>query len=157
MKRTLRRPSAEPDLNLPGLRRMVDGWYAVKQQTSMLTAKLNEEKKALQSAVHKYGQTDPSNGNIFLDLEEPVGDRRIFRLKSQAATVPGFNEEAAEEILRAKGIWDDMIEMVPVLDQSRVHAAFYDNKITEDELAIMFPKRTQYTFVLLDDNDKPVY
>lgn len=136
---------------------MVDGWYAVKQQTAMLTNKLNEDKKALQAMVHEWGQTDPSNGNIFLDLEEPVGDRKITRLKSQSATTTGFNENAAEEILRSKGLWDDMIEMVPVLDQSRVHAAFYDNKITEAELAAMFPKRTSYTFVLLDDNDKPVY
>ena len=150
-----RRTAERPDLI--SLRREVDAWYGVKHQSNLITNQLNKGKKALQAILEKFGEPDPSTGSLFLDLGEPVGDHKISKLKNQKATSTSCNVEKAEEILRSKGMWDEMVELVPVLDEGLVRAAYYDNRITDDELAQMFPQRVSYTFVLLDDADKPVY
>jgi hypothetical protein len=62
----------------------------------------------------------------------------------------------AERILKEKGLWDEVVEWVPVLDEGKVHAAYYDRKITDDELSRMFPQRVSYSLILLDDADRPV-
>jgi hypothetical protein len=152
----LRRLS-EAGLDLAALRQDVAGWYAARQQSKAIENQLNRTKKQLQALVQEHGEREPVKGHIFLSLEESVGDRRISKLKNECSTTTGLNEEAAEEILKAKGLWDEMVEMVPVLDQSKVFAAHYDNKITEDELGRMFPQRITYRLIMLDDEDKPVY
>ena len=49
-----------------------------------------------------------------------------------------------------------MIEWVPQLDEGKVHAAYFDRLITDDELSRMFPKSVHFSLILLDDDDKPV-
>jgi hypothetical protein len=90
-------------------------------------------------------------------LEEPIGDQRIRYLKSLCVTSKNLiNDEAAEQILSDKGMWEEVTEVVRVPDQSRIQAAYYDNRITDDELARMFPAVTSYRFFLLDEDEKPV-
>jgi len=146
-------------VDLDTVRDDVAKWYALKRQVTLVGQKLDEGKNALKALVQKYGETDPKTGSLLLDLEGPVGDgdRKIAKLKNQRSETTSVNDEEAEKILRRKGLWEEMTETITVLDQSRVFAAYYDNKITNDELARMFPKRVTFSFILLDEDDKPVH
>jgi hypothetical protein len=146
----------EEALDLATLRHQVEGWWGVKFQSKLITSSLNEGKDALLKIVQRFGETEPSKGSIFLELGEPVGDRKILRLKAQRSVGTGLNTEVAERILKEKGLWDEVVEWVPVLDEGKVHAAYYDRKITDDELSRMFPQRVSYSLILLDDADRPV-
>jgi len=53
-------------------------------------------------------------------------------------------------------MWEDMTEVIRVPDESRILAAYYDKRITDDELARMFPQVDSYRFFLLNDERKPV-
>jgi hypothetical protein len=154
---TRRKTTIEQPLDLEVVRDEVDKWYALKRQVNLVTGKLEQGKNALKGLVQKYGIADPKTGSLFLDLEEPVGDSKIRRLKNQRSETTTVNDEEAEKILRRKGLWEEMTETITVVDQSRVFAAYYDNKITDDELARMFPKRVTFSFILLDEEDKPVH
>jgi len=154
MARLVRRSDETLDLNV--LRHDVEGWWGVKYQSKMITKALEGGKAALLKMVQRHGETDPETGSLFLDLEEPVSDRKITRLKAQRAEVTGINAEACEKILKAKGLWNDMVEMVPQLDEGKVHAAYYDKLITDDELSRMFPRSVRFSLILLDETDKPV-
>lgn len=150
-----RRTTVEP-LDLETLRAEVSAWYALKQQATTLGNELDKRKKRLQGILEKYGETDPSTGSIFLDLGEPVGAERISQLKNQCATRQTLNEEAAEDILTARGMWEEMTELIRVPDDSRILAAYYDKRITDDELAKMIHEKVVYSFFVLDDAGKPV-
>ena len=155
MPRRLIRASAEP-LDLTSLRKEVSDWFALKRQVNLVTDKLNHGTKIMKELLQKYGEKDPSDGSIYLDLGDPIGDERISFLKNLCVTSDQMNEEVAEEILSDKGMWEEMTEVIRVPDPSRIKAAYYDKRITDDELARMFPKVTNYRFFLLDDSRKPV-
>lgn len=154
MSPTLRRRAEELDLET--LREQVSAWYAVKRQSSVITDKLNEGKKKLVEIVQRFGEKDPEKGSLFLKLEEPVGEKRISVLKYQRSSSRGTNEQEIERILRRKDLWDSMTRTIQVPDSDLIFAGYYDGKITEDELEQMFPQNIRFSFILLDDNEKPV-
>ena len=156
MPRLQRQRDRQDGVNLPVLARQVEEWWGVKRQTKILTKTLEGGKTALLKIVQQYGETQPETGSLFLELEEPVSDRHIMRLKAQRAETTRINSETCEKILKEKGLWDEMVEWVPQLDEGKVHAAYYDNKLTDDELARMFPKAVHFSLILLDEDDKPV-
>lgn len=157
MPRLRRRDEREEEsLDLTEVRHEVEGWWGVKYQSKLITQQLNTGKDRLKKIVERWGLSDPTTGSLFLDLEEPVGDRKIAKLKAQRSVSTGLNAVVAEEILKGKGLWDECVEMVPQLDEGKVHAAYYDRKITDDELSRMFPQSINFSLILLDDNDKPV-
>jgi hypothetical protein len=133
----------------------VESWWGIKFQSKLIAKKLDEGKNALLKMIQRHGETDPETGSLFLDLEEPVSDRKIVRLKAQRTVRTGLNPDA-ERILRQKGIWDDCVEMVPQVDEGKVHAAYYDRKLSDEDLQLLFPKTIFFSLILLDDADKPV-
>lgn len=149
------RRSSNPPLDLIALREEVAEWYALKRQTTMLNAELDKRKKRLQSALEKYGQAD-NNGNIFLDLGESIGEHKVMQIQNQRRVSDLLNYEVAKEILEDKGMWEDMTEVVREIDQSRVKAAYFDKRISSDELAQMFPQRVVYAFYLMGEDGKAV-
>jgi len=145
------------DLDLEGLRQEVREWYALKRQEGMLAPVLRKGTNRFKEILEKYGEKDPSDGSIYLDLKEPVGDQHIQYLKNLCVVSENvLNEEVAEEVLTDKGMWEEMTEVVRVPDQARITAAYYDNRLTDDEFQRMFPKVTSWRFFLLDENRKPV-
>jgi len=137
------------------LREEVSAWYALKQQANLLNEEMESRKNRIKAVVQKYGETDPETGSLFLKLGDPLHNG-IAELKNQCQTSHRMNEEVTEEILEAKGLWDEMVEWVAVPDEGRIRAAFYDNKISQDELDRMFPTRVQYAFYVLDEDGKPL-
>jgi hypothetical protein len=154
-RRTAERTVTEP-LNLTTLRQDVSEWFALKRQVNLVTDQLESRTKRMKNLLEKYGERDPSDGSLYLDLGEPMGDERISFLKNLCVKSDKMNEEVAEDILSDKGMWEEMTEVIRVPDESRILAAYYDKRITDDELARMFPKVTSYRFFLLDDDRKPV-
>ena len=155
VSRNTDRPITE-HVDLEDVRDQVDSWYAVKRQTAMLTKKLNQGKETLKGLVQRYGETQPETGSLFLDLQAPVGDRKIATLKNQRSVTTTVNMEAAERILKRKKLWDEMTHTEVVLDQDKVFAAFFDNRLSKADVDRMFSESVHFSFILLDDDGKPV-
>jgi len=150
-----RRATVQAPFDIDTLREEVSAWYALKQQANLLNEEMESRKNRIKAVVQKYGETDPETGSLFLKLGDPLHNG-IAELKNQCQTSHRMNEEVTEEILEAKGLWDEMVEWVAVPDEGRIRAAFYDNKISQDELDRMFPTRVQYAFYVLDEDGKPL-
>jgi len=146
----------KPKLDLKGLRQEVREWYALKRQDALLAPKLKRGTDRFKELLGIYGEKDPSDGSIYLDLEEPMGDQRIQFLKNLCVVSKNIDVEVAQEILESKGIWEEMSEEIRVPNESRIAAAYYDNRLNDDEFARMFPAVTSYRFFLLDEDRKPV-
>jgi hypothetical protein len=153
-RRTTDRTAESPDLD--AVREDVSAWYAMKRRVNVISDQLDQGTKRLKALLQKYGERDPSDGSIYLDLGGPMGDERIAYLKNLCVSSKRMNEDVAEEILGDKGMWEEMTEVIRIPDESRILAAYYDKRITDDELARMFPQVTSYRFFLLNDDRKPV-
>lgn len=101
---------------------------------------LEERKKELRSALFELLETEgeeDEKGNLLLPLESPIDG--VIRIEKSGRRSRKIDEDKATEIIEARGIGDDVYKMVRVIDEDALMAAFYEDKVTEEELDEMFP------------------
>lgn len=108
----------------------------VKATIDMMDARAKELRDKLFAQLDTAGYED-EKGNMQLELETSI--EGIVRIEKQRRVTRKLNEPKAEEILDANGLADDVFELKRVVNEDALMAAFYENKITEDELDQMFP------------------
>jgi hypothetical protein len=142
---------AEPaELDIPSVLAAVREFSVIDGQQKVLAKRATELKNRLRYLIEIEGQED-DKGNLLWPLPETCGD--ITALQLQCRVSRPFMGEVAEEILRSiptsegRTLYDDCVEYVPVLDESKVMAAFYENQITEAQIDTMYPENTTYAFV----------
>lgn len=114
----------------------VKEYLFVKKNIDQLDARSKELRDKLFSHLDEGGYED-DRGNVQLELESEVDG--IVRLEKQRRVTRKLNEPKADEILSELGLKDEIYVMTPVLDEDKLMAAFYEGKITEEQLDDMFP------------------
>ena len=102
----------------------------------MMEARAKELREKLFTQLDTAGYED-EKGNMQLELETSI--EGIVRIEKQRRVTRKLNEPKAEEILDANGLSEEVFELKRVVNEDALMAAFYENKITEDELDQMFP------------------
>jgi hypothetical protein len=110
----------------------------LKASLEVMEARSKELRDKLMAQLDSEGYED-EKGNIQFDLPESV--EGIVRLEKQRRVTRKLNEPKAEEILEANGL-EEVFELKKVVNEDALMAAFYEGKITEDELDQMFPAST---------------
>ncbi len=103
---------------------------------------LEERQKALREALFAHIDTDgefDDKGNVFLELGADIDG--VVRIEKQKRVTRKLDEENAEKILSQNGIEDDVYETVRVVNEDKLMAAFYEGKLTEDELERIYPAK----------------
>jgi hypothetical protein len=119
-------------------------YLALKDNIDLLTKRQSEIKQRLIEAVDTEEADD--RGHRMLSVKaEGVGDVTLTR---QRRVSKNLNMEIAEDILTKKGIKDQCIKMVPMLDEAAIMAAFYENYLTEEDIDAMFPAKVSYAFLV---------
>ena len=111
--------------------------YALlKKSLETLEARQKELRDKIFETLDADGFED-DKGNFQYELPSEV--EGIVRIEKQRRVSRKLNEAKAEEIIDANGLGLDVYEMKRVINEDALMAAFYENKITEDELDDMFP------------------
>lgn len=111
--------------------------YARAKATEALMKTRTEELRVkLFEKLDEEGYED-NNGNIQIDLDDAI--EGITRLEKQRRTTRKLNEPKAEMIIDELGIGDEVYETKRVLNEDALMAAFYEDKISEEQLDEMFP------------------
>lgn len=127
------------------LKRTIRQYLSLKDEVDLLSKRQSELKKRLSDAVDSSGETD-DRGHITLNVEDDIkGDVKLTRQKRVSKTL---DLQVAEEILTKRGIKDACIKMVPTLDEAAIMAAFYEDRLTEEDIDAMFPAKTSYAFLV---------
>ena len=63
----------------------------------------------------------------------------IVRIEKQRRTTRKLNELVADEIIDAAELSDEVYEMKRVINEDALMAAYYEGKLTEEQLDTMFP------------------
>lgn len=127
------------------LKRTIRQYLSLKDEVDLLSKRQSELKKRLSDAVDSAGETD-DRGHITLNVEDDIkGDVKLTRQKRVSKTL---DLQVAEEILTKRGIKDACIKMIPTLDEAAIMAAFYEDRLTEEDIDAMFPAKTSYAFLV---------
>ena len=111
-------------------------YIKIKRSREIFEARAKELREKLFSVLDDEGLAD-EKGNLQYDLENPIDG--VVRLEKQRRSTRKLNEFRAEEIIEAAGLSDDVYEMKRVINEDALMAAYYQDKITEEQLDEMFP------------------
>jgi hypothetical protein len=114
----------------------VKEYLYVKKNIDQMETRSKELRDRLFSRLDEDGYED-DKGNVQLELDSNIDG--VVRLEKQRRVTRKLNEPKADEILSGLGLKDDIYVMTPVLDEDKLMAAFYEGKITEEQLDEMFP------------------
>jgi hypothetical protein len=123
---------ADPD----DIKSQIREYVKLKASEDMIKKRTAELREIIFAEIDQDGYED-DKGNHQLDLEEEV--EGVFRLEKQRRTKRVLDETKAEEIVSELGLTEELYEMKPVLNEDALMAAFYEEKITEDQLEEMYP------------------
>lgn len=123
---------ADPD----DINSQISEYAKIKASIDIMDTRAKELREKIFEALDQDGYED-DKGNIQLDLDSPIDG--ITRLEKQRRTTRKLNEPKAEMIIEELGISDDVYELKKVLNEDALMAAFYEDKISEDQLDEMFP------------------
>lgn len=116
-------------------------YIKLKSTETVLKARADELRVSLFEKLDLEGEED-SSGNLLIDFEEPI--EGVVRLEKQRRSSRKVDEVVAEEIINKHGLADELYETKLVLNEDALMAAFYEGKISEEELDEMFPVTTTW-------------
>ena len=114
----------------------VKEYLYVKKNIDQMETRSKELRDRLFAHLDEDGYED-DKGNVQLELGADIDG--VVRLEKQCRVTRKLNEPKADEILSELGLKDEIFVMTPVLDEDKLMAAFYEGKITEEQLDDMFP------------------
>lgn len=121
----------------------VKEYVKIKSSMDVLEARQKELREKLFEQIDLLGEVDP-DGNIQLVLDEPI--EGVARLEKQRRVKRALDETTATEVLTELGLYDTVFEMKPVLNEDALMAAYYEDKISEDQLDSIFPAKITWAF-----------
>jgi len=94
-----------------------------------------------------YINREPDDkGNIILEL--PLEVEGFITVMKQRRVSRKINDEAAIEIIAAKGLEDKLYKTIRVVDEDELMAALYNDELTEEEVDEMYPMSIVWALVL---------
>ncbi len=127
-----------------GVLSKVRQFVTLKRQIDDLSKEQSILKTFLSDLVDTEGEAD-DKGNLWLQLDEEVDGYRA--LQRQRRVSQKLDPEAAETLLKAKGLDTRCYQLLPVLDEDAVMSCLYEGLLTEEEVDAMFPKSIVWAFV----------
>lgn len=108
----------------------------IKSSMEILETRSKELRTKLFEHLDTEGEED-DKGNVQLEL--PAAIDGITRLEKQRRVTRKLDEVTAETIIDQTGLAEEVYEMKRVINEDALMAAYYEGKITEEQLDEMFP------------------
>lgn len=140
-KRTVARK--KPAAKANSLGSIVRQFLTLRVQREALEEREGTLKKSLQQTIEASGYED-DKGHFWLDLDEEVavdGFGTCKALKRERRVSVGFAEATAEEILKAKGIYDQCTTLVPVYDEEEIRKAHFQGLLSDEDIDAIYPSK----------------
>jgi hypothetical protein len=131
-------------MELDELKKNLRQYLSLKGEVDLLSKRQNELKKRLSDSLDDV-EADDRGHRKFTVTDDIKGEVTLTKQKRVSKTL---DMEVAEDILTKRGIKDNCIKMVPMLDESAIMSAFYEGYITEEDIDAMFPAKVSYAFLV---------
>jgi hypothetical protein len=131
------RTFADPD----DFETQVREYVRLKATMKAMEARTKELHTKFMEKIELEGQED-SEGNLILDL--PFDADGFTKLEKQRRATRKLDETLAETVIAETGLEEEVYEYVKTLSEEKLMAAYYDGKITEEQLDSMFPTKVTW-------------
>ena len=134
-----------PDANLEPLRKEVQQYVFLKEEVTAIEARVGTLRKRILAAVEELGEAN-EKGSIVLPIDDNVSN--TANVVKQRRVSKAFDEDKANDLLKEKGLFETVTKTITVLDQDAVMAAYYDGKLTDEDIESMFPEKVTWALIL---------
>lgn len=117
----------------------------LKKQADFFDKQMKALREKLFEHLDAAGEVD-SKGHIFAEFSSPIEGYVSIQKTRRVKRV--VNEEAAHEIIEAKGLQDELFKTIQVIDEDALMAALFSDKITEEELDEIYPEQVSWALNL---------
>jgi hypothetical protein len=111
-----------------------------------------QQLEAILIELEESGESDSiykdDKGSLYYVLPKPVqvGDRIVSVLKREKRTGVSVNEDRLLELAEQKGVRDQVILTIEVVDQEALYTLYAEGTIDEHELDSVLDKNVTYAF-----------
>ncbi len=126
------RPFSDPN----NIDSQIREYIKLKASMTVMETRSKELRDKIFEYLDSYGEEDTS-GSFGLYLDQEVDG--VVRLQKTRRTKRVLDESTAETIIEQAGIADAVYETKRVISEEALMAAYYEEKISEDQLDSMFP------------------
>ncbi len=128
----------ESDIDVPYLERLASEFKKTKELLADIEKRTNQMKKELSDAVEANGTRD-DKGNVWLRVGslELKRERRISR---------SLDTASAEKWAADQGLWDQVKQVIEVLDEDKLLALAWDNPDLEDTIQAFYVEKEVWAF-----------
>lgn len=116
----------------------------VKNSLEILEARSKELREKLFAHLELEGEVD-DKGNYFIEFPSPVDG--VSKLEKARRATRKIDETVAEKVIKTHKLEDTLYKYVQTVDEDALMGAFYEGKITEDELDEMFPAKITWALM----------
>jgi hypothetical protein len=134
-----------PADNLDNLRQEVQQYVTLKEDVSHIEDRVATLRKRILATVEELG-TPNEKGSLVLPINDVKSNTGNVVKQRRVSKV--FDESKADELLKEKGLFETVTKTITVLDQDAVMAAYYDGKLTDEDIETMFPEKVSWALIL---------
>lgn len=130
-------PEETPRFRDPdSLEAQLSEYVKIKSTIEMMDSRAKEIRDRLFQELDGNGEED-DKGNLQLVLPLPIDG--VVRLEKQRRVTRKIDEQTSEEIIAELGLEEEVYEVKRVINEDALMAAYYEGKITEEQLDAMYP------------------
>jgi hypothetical protein len=134
-----------PDSNLDPIRKEVQQYVFLKEEVTAIESRVGTLRKRILAAVDELGEVN-DKGSLVLPIDDKVSNTASVIKQRRVSKV--FDEDKANDVLKDKGLFESVTKTIVVLDQDAVMAAYYDGKLTDEDIESMFPEKVSWALIL---------
>jgi hypothetical protein len=97
------------------------------------------------AAVEARGERD-HKGSQYISLPFAIGPQEFTRIKRERRVSEKTDEEVAELITRAKGVYEKCFPLIPTLDQDELYVQYQLGVLSEEDLSAIFVQVESFSF-----------
>jgi hypothetical protein len=134
-----------PDPSLEAIRKEVQQYVFLKEEVTAIEARVGTLRKRILAVVQEIGEEN-EKGSLVLPINDNVSN--TANVVKQRRVSKAFDEDKANDLLKEKGLFETVTKTIIVLDQDAVMAAYYDGKLTDEDIETMFPEKVTWALIL---------
>jgi hypothetical protein len=112
----------------------------------------NKFKKELMVLLETYGDYD-DRGSSYLRLNDEVYDPRtdepVASVKRERRVSQSLDEEVAEEVLKALGLYDRCTTTITVLDEDAILSLNFSGELPDEAVQRMYSEKESFAFKVI--------
>lgn len=141
--RKVESPRTLPDLSGPEA--LLREYIVLKRDEAALKKRIDDVRSKVVPLIEDAGEVDDKGHQSLALNEEWEG---YLGVRRQRTVRTGKDMDAAERILKEKGLWERCAPPVPTLSDDEIYGALYEELLTEEDIDAIYPQKVTYAVVL---------